>query len=671
MHAIQSSRRRFLVGSASVTAGLLLPRLAHSQRAPARPLVPRETFFGDPDVASAHLSFDGAWVAYVSPVDGVRNLWVAPVGDLGAARPLTRVTDRPISSFVQWAYTHRHVVFFEERDGDENWRASSVDIHDGTIVPLTPPRGVRTWVQEVSQRFPREILLTHNEREKRFFDLYRIDVVTGKSTLLFENHQFGRLITDSAFQLRLALRWLKDGSVEVLERRPSGTFVLFMSIPRGEVDGTRMLDFSVDGKTFYLFDTRDRDKAALVAVDMATRRARVLAADPDADVTRVLLHRVTRRPLAAAAVVDRRRWHVVDPSFAADLKTIQSSTTGDVDLVGLSADASRVMVLIQHDAASPEWILYDRAARRTRPLFKARPNLDGLPLRPLEPVTFPARDGLKIQGYLTRPAPDAQNVPMVLVIHGGPYLRDVWGFNPTHQWLANRGYAVLSINYRGSTGFGKAFVTAADREWGRKMHDDLIAGVDWAVARGIADPKRVGFYGGSYGGYAALTAATRTPEVFACIVDIYGIANLLTFMAAVPPYWAPVFSVWKNRVGDPDTEEGRAFLRERSPLTHIDRAFRPILIVQGLEDVRVTRAESEQMVAALRRRNVPVTYVVFPDEGHDFSKPRNEIAFRAVTEAFLAKHLGGSAQPIDRARDFAGSSIIIEVGPDLIPGLAS
>jgi dipeptidyl aminopeptidase/acylaminoacyl peptidase len=258
---------------------------------------------------------------------------------------------------------------------------------------------------------------------------------------------------------------------------------------------------------------------------------------------------------------------------------------------------------------------------------------------------------------------------MVLAIHGGPYLRDEWGFNATHQWLANRGYAVLSINYRGSTGFGKAFVTAANREWGGKMHDDLIAGVNWAVARGVADRKRVGFYGGSYGGYAALTAATRTPDVFACIVDIYGIANLLTFMAAIPPYWMPFFSVWKNRLGDPDTEEGRAFLRERSPLTHIERAYRPILIVQGLEDVRVTRAESEQMVEVLRRRNVPVTYVVFPDEGHGFSKPKNQIAFRAVTEAFLAKHLGGAAQPIDRSRDFAGSSLTVEVGADLIPGL--
>jgi dienelactone hydrolase len=657
---IPVSRRHFLGGVASATAGLWLPRTAGSQPAAARPLVPRETFFGDPDVAWAQLSFDGAWVAYIAPVDGVRNLWVAPIADPRAGRPVTRVTERPIGFFFQWAYTNRHLVFFEERDGDENWRASSVDIQDGTIVPLTPPRGVRARLQEVSQRFPREMLFSHNEREKQFFDIFRIDVVTGQSSRLFENHQFAWLVTDSSFQLRLGVRFLKDGSVEVLERRPSGTWMPFMSIARSEVDATRLLDFSAD-----------RDKASLTSVDTATRRARVITADPDADVTGVLLHRVTRRPLAASAMVDRRRWRAVDPAFAADLNTIQSSTTGDIDLIGLSADASRVMVLLQHDAASPQFAVYDRATRRLRPLFKARSRLDGVPLRPLEAVTFPARDGLKLQGYLTRPAPDARNVPMVLVIHGGPYTRDEWGYHSTHQWLANRGYAVLSINYRGSTGFGKAFVTAADREWGGKMHDDLIAGVDWAVGRGIADPKRVGFLGGSYGGYAALTAATKTPEVFACIVDIYGIANLLTFMAAIPPYWAPMFSVWKNRLGDPDTEEGRAFLRERSPLTHIDRAFRPILIVQGLEDVRVTRAESEQMVAVLKQRNVPVTYVVFPDEGHGFSKPKNQIAFRAVTEAFLAKHLGGSAEPIDRARDFAGSSITIEVGANHIPGLES
>jgi len=658
------------VGTASATVGLVLPRPAGPQPVPAGlPLIPRETFFGDPDVARAQMSFDGKWVAYIAPVDGVRNLWVAPLGDLAAARPLTRATDRPISFFFQWAFTNRHVIFFQERDGDENWRASSVDIHDGTVVPLTPERGVRAWLQEVSHRFPREMLFVHNERDRQFLDLYRVDVTTGKAALVYENHQFAWVVTDLAFRLRLALRFGKDGSAEVLERRPSGAWALLLSIPHGDVAATRLLDFDADGQTLYLLDTRGRDRAALVAVDTRTRHARVLAESPDADLTRVVLHPATRRPLATAAMADRQRWQAVDASFASGLEAIRSATSGDVASLGLSADARRVMVSVQHDVASPEWLLYDRPTRRARPLFKARRTLDGLSLRPLEPAAFAARDGLRIPAYLTLPAPDARNVPMVLVIHGGPYARDEWGFNPTHQWLANRGYAVLSINYRGSTGFGKAFVAAADREWGGKMHDDLIAGVDWAVGRGIADPKRIGFYGESYGGYAALTAATRTPEVFACIVDVYGIANLLTFMAAIPPYWGPWFSVWKSRLGDPDTEEGRAFLKERSPLTHIDRAFRPILIVQGLEDVRVTRAESEQMVAALRQRDVPVTYVVFPDEGHGFAKPRNQIAFRAVTEAFFARHLGGRFQPIDRAKDFAGSSITIEAGADLIAGL--
>jgi dipeptidyl aminopeptidase/acylaminoacyl peptidase len=255
-----------------------------------------------------------------------------------------------------------------------------------------------------------------------------------------------------------------------------------------------------------------------------------------------------------------------------------------------------------------------------------------------------------------------------MVIHGGPYWRDSWGYSSVHQFLANRGYAVLSVNFRGSTGFGKAFISAADREWGARMHDDLIDALDWAVKSGIADPKRVGFYGASYGGYAALTAATKTPERFACIVDIFGISNLLTFMVTIPPYWKPWFDVWKRRVGDPDTEEGRAFLRSRSPLFHLERADRPILIVQGMRDVRVVAAESEQMVAALRKNGAPVTYVTFPDEGHGFVRLQNRLAFFAVVEAFLARHLRGRYEPIGKA--FEGSSIRIETGADLVPGLS-
>lgn len=672
MLTVPASRRRFLTGLAACTAGLYLPRLASgaASETSTRPLIPREVFFSNPDVAWARLSPDGTRVAYIAPVDGVRNLWVAPLDALKVARPLTRATDRPIGSFFQWAFTNRHIVFFQERNGDENWRASSVDTANGTIVPLTPAYGVRAYVQEASHRFPREMLLAHNERDKRFFDLYRVDVVTGRAALLFENHQFAGLFTDSALRLRLARRHLEDGSIEWLERRQSGAWVPFLTIPIGDVDGTRLFAISEDGQTLYLLDARGRDKAALVAMDMVTRKTRLLAEDTDADITRIVVHGITRHPLVVGAMPDRRRWQAVSRSFATDLKVLRAATPGDLEFSGLSLDARKALLYVERDDTSPEYAVYNRQTRRLHTLAKVRRKLDGLPLQPLQPVVFPARDGLTLRGYLTLPHADARSQPMVLVVHGGPYARDEWGFNGTHQWLANRGYAVLSVNFRGSTGFGKAFVTAADREWGGKMHDDLIAAVDWAVARGIADPQRVGFYGASYGGYSALTAATRTPEVFACIVDIFGIANLLTFMAAIPPYWRPWFSVWKNRLGDPDTEEGRAFLRERSPLTHIDRAFRPILIAQGLEDVRVTRAESEQIVAALRHRNVPVTYVTFRDEGHGFLRPENQIAFRAITEAFLAKHLGGAAEPIDQTRDFKGSTLAVEAGAELVPGLS-
>jgi dipeptidyl aminopeptidase/acylaminoacyl peptidase len=329
-----------------------------------------------------------------------------------------------------------------------------------------------------------------------------------------------------------------------------------------------------------------------------------------------------------------------------------------------------VTVFYERDTASGEYALLDRQTRTVRSLFKQRKALDNVALRKMQSVIIPARDGLRLNGYLTLPGTEAGagKLPMVLLIHGGPYARDQWGFNSNHQWLANRGYAVLSVNYRGSTGFGKAFIAAADREWGGRMHDDLIDAVDWAVAQGIADPRRVGFFGASYGGYSALMAATKTPEVFACIVDVFGISNLITFMATIPPYWGPWFSVWKNRLGDPDTEAGRAFLIERSPLTHIDRASRPILIAQGMRDVRVVAAESEQMVTALKNRGVPVTYVTFPDEGHGFVRPDNRLAFYAVAEAFLAKHLGGRSQPI--GHDLTGSTLKVETGGELVPGLS-
>ncbi|MGY3534346.1 S9 family peptidase [Bradyrhizobium sp. USDA 4452] len=660
-------RRLLLRRVAMLGASLPFANLIGPARGAAPALIARRVFFDNPDYINIRLSPDGTQLSWVAPLDGVNNLWVAPLSDLKAARPVTRVTDRNISAEYRWAHTNRHMVFFRERDGDENWRAASVDITDGKIVPLTPETGVRAFLQEADRKFPEEMLLRHNQRDKRYFDMFRVNVVTGASELAYENHDYVALITDSTFQLRLASRLIADGSAEVFERHPDGNWVPFMTVPIAETDTTQLLDFSEDGKTLYLIDSRGRDKAALFALDMATRQTTLLAADDDADIVRAIFDE-HRRPLAALAISDRMRWHAVDQSVANDLADLGRYGAGDISFVSNSDDLRLGTVHFERDTESGEFALLDRKTREVRKLFTQRRALDGLALRKLEPVVIPARDGLRLNGYLTRPVEAASGVvPLVLVIHGGPYYRDTWGFSPVHQWLANRGYAVLAVNYRGSTGFGKAFVTAADHEWGGKMHDDLIDAVDWAIAQGVADPKRVGFFGGSYGGYSALVAATRTPDVFACIVDLFGISNLVTFMATIPPYWGPWISVWKNRLGDPGTEAGRAFLVERSPLTHIERAVKPILIAQGMRDVRVVAAESEQMVNALKQRGVPVTYITFADEGHGFVRPENRLAFYGVTEAFLAKHLGGGCQPI--GNDFSGSSLEVETGAELVPGL--
>ena len=669
MHVKFIDRRVFLKGTTA--AGLALPFAGVMRQADAREteLIARKVFFDNADCYNVRLSPDGANLAWVAPIDSVNNLFVAPVADPGAARPVTRVTGRSISTYFRWAHTNRHLVFFRDRDGDENARAFSVDIEGNAVIPLTPEGGVKSFLQEISHKFPQEILVRHNQRDKRYFDMFRINVVTGESKLQFENPDFYDLFTDSDLQLRFAARLNAEGTVEWFERQVDGTWQPFTQIPIGDVDLTRLVDVSADGKTLYLIDSRGRDKAALFAMDMATRKTTILAADDEADIVQVASDEESRHLIAAKSVRDRARWYALEASAKQDLANLARHGSGDIVFISDSLDRRLASIYYERDSESCEFELLDRQSRQVRKLFLDRKSLAGLPLRKLQPVIIPARDGLRLNGYLTMPAPEGAGarMPLVLLIHGGPYLRDNWGFSPTHQWLANRGYAVLRVNYRGSTGFGKAFIAKADKEWGGRMHDDLIDAVDWAIGQGIADPKRVGFFGGSYGGYSALVAATRTPEVFACIVDLFGISNLNTFMKTIPPYWGPWMSVWKNRLGDPDTEEGRAFLTERSPLTHIDRVVRPILIAQGMNDVRVVPAESEQMVAALKTRGVPVTYITFSDEGHGFVRPENRLAFNAVAEAFLAKHLGGRSQPV--GNDFAGSTLKVETGGELVPGL--
>jgi len=631
-------------------------------------LIPRRTFFRDPDRANVQLSSDGLNLAWTEPVRGIQNVFVAPVDDLAQSRQVTHDTGRSIAGYI-WAYTNRHVVILRDRDGSENHHCYSVDIGTGRELTLFEQAGVRSFIWRASRDYPAEMLFGMNARDRRFFDVVRINITTGESSVVFENPGYSGFLFDETLSVRLANRVLPDGSAEILNVAPDGGTTPFLEIPPEDVFTTSAWRFSRDGNWLFMQDSRGRDTAALIERDMRTDATKVLAEDTDADVVGAWWDPRTMRPLDAVSLASRQRRQPIDPEVHEDLDFL-ATRIGDAEFWIVSQDLGmRLVISVVRSDAAVEFMLYDRDTRTLTRLFKARSDLDDVPLRRMLPVTIQARDGLALPSYLTLPHDDFRRGPLVMVIHGGPYARDTWGYNGMHQWLANRGYAVLSVNFRGSTGFGKAFVNAADQQWAGRMQDDLTDAASWAVAQGYADPARIGFFGGSYGGYAALVAATQTPETFACVIDLFGPSNLVTLLQSIPPYWQTWFALWRRRLASPDTEEGRAWLTARSPITRVERIVRPLLIVQGMNDVRVKPQESEQIVDALRKRDIPVTYATFSDEGHGFVREENRLAFSAVMEAFLAQHLGGAVEPVGDA--FAGSSIQFVAGKELIPGMTT
>jgi len=627
-------------------------------------LLPRRLIFGNPERTIVRISHDGTRIAFLAPVD----LWVGPIERVEDARPVTKATDRNLGPWIVWMHDNRHVLFFRDKAGDENWCTWTIDLESGAVRALTPQTGVTCGVQQLSRDFPSELLIRHNGRDKRHFDLYRVNVATGESRLIERNEAgFSGYFTDQRFRVLFATRVGEDGWVEFLRRGNDGRWDCFERIDTDDQMTTQLVEVSADGRELYWLDSRGRDTAAVIARDLASGAVRVLAEDPRSDFTGILLDPVLDCPIAAVCARERQRWQVLDATFAEDFAYLTQLTPGDLAITGMSGDRQHWLIAYYRDDAPLEYFHYDCGRRQARRLFSATPALEGAPLVKMEPVTIRARDGLELVSYLSRPrgTPPAARLPMVLLVHGGPWGRDVWGLYPDHQWLANRGYAVLSVNFRGSTGFGKAFVNAGNREWAGKMHDDLIDAVDWAVAQGIADPARVAIMGTSYGGYSALVGVTSTPERFACAVDLVGISNLVTFINTIPDYWRTWKSILAVRVGDYRSEAGRQFLEERSPLNRADRIVRPLLIGQGANDVRVKPAESEQIVAAMQRHGIPVTYIYYPDEGHGLGRPENRQSFAAVTEAFLAQHLGGRRQPI--GDDFDGSTITFRAGRERVP----
>ena len=614
---------------------------------PEAPLIPREVLFGNPERAQARLSPGGERLSFLAPVDGVLNVWAGPVdGDL--SRDFSPVTDdaaRGIRAYF-WTEDGRYIVYLQDRGGDENWRLYAVDPENpGETRDLTPFEDVQAQVIGRSRRHPGEILVGLNDRDPRLHDAYRLTVATGEMALAAQNPGgVAGWTADEDLRVRAAIRTRDDGGFELLYR--SAEDEDWRELARwGREDSLNSapLGFTADGSRMYLLDSREANAARLVTLDPESGEQDALAGDPHYDVGGVELNPESREVEAVAFVRARTEWVVIDDAVREDFKALGALHPGDPQIASRDHEDRRWLVAFDADDGPAAYFYYDREAKGGAHLFDSRSDLAEYTLASMEPVSLAARDGLELHGYLTLPPGAAPSeLPVVLNVHGGPWARDMWGYDPEAQWLANRGYACLQVNFRGSTGYGKEFVNAGDREWGAKMHDDLADAVRWAVEEGIADPERVAIYGGSYGGYAALSGAAFTPELFRCAVDIVGPSNLVTLIESIPPYWETLRSTFTERVGNPATE--REFLESRSPLFYADDISIPILIAQGANDPRVKQQESEQIVAALKEKGLDHEYLLFEDEGHGFARPENRLKFYAEAEAFLARHLGGRAQ---------------------------
>ncbi len=594
-------------------------------------LIPREILFGNPDKTSPQISPDGTMMAYLAPVNNVLNVWVGKVGS-DDYQPVTKDEDRGVR-FYFWAQDNKHIMYIQDVGGNENWRLYATNLESRETRDLTPFEDVQVQIIDRDKHFPNELLLGMNKEDKRVHDVYHLDLTSGELTLTTKNP--GNImgwVTDAHFKVRGAVASLPDGGTELLVRDDENAdWRKLVSWSADDSLTSAPLGFTLDGQSMYLQDSRNTNAGRLVKLDIATGDVSVIAEDPQYDVGAVMVHPDTREIQAVAFNKDRNECH-----------------QGDFFIIDRdNADATWIVAFTVDDGPVP-FYAYDRKAQKATFLFDNQPDLNKYTLAEMEPISFTARDGLTIHGYLTLPpGENKKNLPVVLNVHGGPWGRDVWGYRPDAQWFANRGYACLQVNFRGSTGYGKEFVNAGDREWGRNMHYDLVDAVQWVVDRGTADPKKVAIFGGSYGGYAALVGATFTPDLFCCAVDIVGPSNLNTLIRTIPPYWSTFLATFHRRVGNPDTEE--EFLNSRSPLFKVDHIKIPILIGQGANDPRVKQAESEQIVEAMKSKGIDYEYMLFPDEGHGFAKPENRLKFFAAAEKFLAKHLGGRYEEAPQA----------------------
>jgi len=617
----------------------------------ASELIPLEVLFGNPTRTQARIAPDGAHLSWLAPsADGVLNVWVQPID---RSRPPRQITDDQVRGirFHGWSQDSKRVFYLQDQGGDENWHLYGVGLDGDTARDLTPFEGVRAENLITDPKHPDEVLVGLNKRDPSLFDMYRLDLGSGELVLDTENPgDVVGWITDADFRIRAAeaMDPTNGDTIVRVRNADDAPWRELLRFPFGENGGAYGFDES--GERLFVTSSLGSDTTRLLAVDADSGKVLdELAASPNSDVDGVLIHPTEHRIQAVELNYLKPEWTVLDDAIRDDFAYLRDVADGSLSIADRTLADDRWIVAYQPDDGPVGYYLYQREPRGAELLFVTRPELKEYDLTEMRPVLIPARDGLTLPAYLSLPAHiDAKRpespLPMVLLVHGGPWARDEWGYDPQAQWLANRGYAVLQVNFRGSTGFGKAFLNAGNNEWGvGAMQHDLTDSVKWAVEQGIADPKKVCILGGSYGGYAVLAGLAFTPDLYACGVDIVGPSHIKTLFESIPPYWAPMKKEMVLRVGD--VEQDPALNRRISPFFHAERIEAPLMVLQGANDPRVKIAESDQIVSAMRERDLPVTYIVFPDEGHGFARPENRLDANARIERFLAEHLGGRAEP--------------------------
>lgn len=645
-------------------------------------LVDRELYFGNPDKIQIRISPDGAYFSYRAPVNGVMNIWVAPIDTPEKAVAVTNDTLRGINGYT-WSYKPGVLLYAQDVGGDENWHVHKVNVDTKVDEDLTPIENIigpdgealidpsngkvvrpRANILSVTKEDPNNILIRINNVDPTLMDVHKINLESNKMELIFKDEGYAGITTDNMNKVRLASKMLPEGGMDVFKVAEDQSKTHYMKIPQEDMMNFGIFGFDKSNENVYVSDSRGRDKAALYKVNLGSDEKTLLAENDKADISNVLVNPITYEVDAYADNYFRSKWMAISDDLKEDLAYLEGFNDGDFGVYMRSADDKTWIIAYDSPKEFLKYYKFDRNLRKATFLVSSKPAFDDVQLSNMYPIEIDSRDGHKLVSYMTIPheidadGKTTQPAPMVLLVHGGPWGRDGFGFNGMHQWLANRGYVVLSVNFRGSTGFGKEFVNIAAKEWAGKMHDDLIDAVDWAVTNNIAEKDKIGIMGGSYGGYATLVGMTFTPDVFACGVDIVGPSNLETLLTTIPPYWKSIRDLFVHHIGDPDTAEGKALLQERSPLNRVDSIKKPLLIGQGANDPRVKQSEADQIVTAMNSKEIPVTYILYPDEGHGFARPENNLSFFAVTEMFLSKHLGGRYQEV--GNDFEGSSIDIK-----------